>query len=174
MKTKKRKSMKQAKEPSFKRAKPLRYIDAALPGFEAFSSQPIVDRLKEAVRPVMAQVAPNLYAPMRRGGKSPDNCLCFWADKGDGTYYLIPQNQRMVRLDAELAELLGFRGQYQTIRRLGVAGFVEVIPIAPHTYFINLDSWFNHLRRCAEDPEFWQRGGKNLKAYRSVICRGMI
>lgn len=169
MKSKNRNTEKRARALVEKRVKPLRYMDAALPGFEAFSSQPIVDRLKEAVRPVMAQVAPGLYAPMRRGGKSPDNCLCFWADKGDGTYYLIPQNQRMVRLDGELAELLGFRGQYHTIRRLGEAGFVEVIAIAPHTYFINLDSWFNHLRRCAEDPEFWAKSKKNLREYRSVI-----
>ena len=145
-------------------------VTGVLPGFEAYSERPIIDRLKEATRPVMSQVAPGLYAPYRSGStKVAENCLCFWADKGDGTFYLIPHNQRLVRLDAELAELLGFRGQYQTIRRLGEAGFVEVIQVAPHTFFINLDSWFNHLRRCAEEPEFWAKERKNLKAYRSVI-----
>lgn len=146
------------------------YVSQSLPGFEAYSDRPIIDRLREATRPVMSQVAPGLFAPYRATGKHvPENCLCFWSDKGDGTYFLMPHNQRLVRLDAELAELLGFRGQYQTIRRLGEAGFIEVIQIAPHTYFINLDSWFNHLRRCAEDPEFWEKSKKNLKAYRSVI-----
>ena len=149
---------------------PKRLVTGVLPGFEAYSERPIIDRLREATRPVMSQVAPNLYAPYRSGTtKVAENCLCFWSDKGDGTYFLIPHNQRLVRLDAELAELLGFRGQYQTIRRLGEAGFIEVIQVAPHTYFINLDSWFNHLRRCAEDPEFWTKEKKNLKAYRSVI-----
>lgn len=147
-----------------------RYTNSTLPGFESFSDKPIIDRLKEATRPVMSQVAPGLYAPYRsKSTKVAEHCLCFWSDRGDGTYYLIPHNQRLVRLDAELAELLGFRGQYQTIRRLGEAGFVEIIQVAPHTYFINLDSWFNHLRRCAEDPEFWAREKKNLKTYRSVI-----
>jgi len=147
-----------------------RYVTGVLPGFESYSERPIIDRLREATRPVMAQVAPGLYAPFRSGStKVAENCLCFWADKGDGTYFLIPQNQRLVRLDADLAELLGFRGQYQTIRRLGEAGFIEVIQVAPHTFFINLDSWFNHLRRCAEEPEFWAKEKKNLKSYRSVI-----
>ena len=147
-----------------------RYHTVALPGFESFSDDPIIDRLKEATRPVMSMVAPGSYVPFReRSTKVQENCLCFWSDKGDGTFYLIPHNQRLVRLDAELAEMLGFRGQYNTIRRLGEAGFIEVIRVAPHTYFINLDSWFNHMRRCAEDPEFWEKEKKNLKAYRSVI-----
>ena len=163
--------MKQAKGTKTKRPIRIkRLTTGVLPGLEEYSDRPIVDRLREATEPVMAQVAPGLYAPFRKKStKVQENCLCFWSDKGDGTYYLIPHNQRLVRLDAELAELLGFRGQYHTIRRLGSAGFIEVIQVAPHTFFINLDSWFNHMRRCAEDPEFWDKAKRNLKSYRSVI-----
>lgn len=146
-----------------------RYAECTLPGFEQYDSRPIVERLREATRPVMAQVAPGKYAPWRAKGKVQEYCLCMWRDNGDGTWNPIPTNQRLVRLDADLARLLGFPGQHQTLRRLGEAGFVEIIPVAPHCYFINLDSWFNHVRRCAETPEMWADGGKYIKAYRSVI-----
>ena len=146
-----------------------RFTDATLPGFEQYDSRPIVDRLREATRPMMAQVAPGKFAPWKARGRVQEYCLCMWRNNGDGTYSPIPVNQRMMRLDKELARLLGFPGQYATIRRLGVAEMVELFPVAPHCYFINLDSWFNHLRRCAENPEIWAEGSKYLKAYRSVI-----
>lgn len=127
-------------------------------------------RLKEATRPLMIQVAPGKFAPAKKDRGATDVCLCYWHDNGDETWTPLPVNQRLVRLDSELADLLGFRGQYNTIRRLGEAGFIEVIKAAPKFTLINLDSWFNHLRRCAEDPEFWDPGKRNLREYRSVIC----
>lgn len=146
-----------------------KFVDGTLPGFEGYDARPIVDRLQEATRPVMAQVAPGKYAPWKAKGKVQEYCLCMWRDNGDGTWSPIPINQRLLRLDRKLGDLLGFPGQYQTLRRLGEAGFIEVIPVAPHCFFINLDSWFNHVRRCAETPEIWQPGGKFIKAYRSVV-----
>jgi hypothetical protein len=95
--------------------------------------------------------------------------LCLFADNGDGTMTPVPVTQRLVRLDYDLARMLGFPGGYNTLRRLGEAGFVEIIKAAPSFHLINLDSWFNHLRRCAENPEFWDRQGKNFKVYQSVI-----
>lgn len=148
---------------------PARFTELTLPGFEKYDSRPIADRLLEATRPMMAQVAPGKFAPWKAKGKVQEYCLCMWRDNGDGTYSPIPVNQRMLRLDRELALLLGLPGQYGTIRRLGEAQMVELFPVAPHCYFINLDSWFNHLRRCAENPEIWAEGSKYLKAYRSVI-----
>lgn len=145
------------------------YAECTLPGFEQYDSRPIVDRLREATRPTMAQVSPGKFAPWKAKGKVQEYCLCMWHDNGDGTYSPIPINQRLIRLDGDLARLLGFPGQYATLRRLGVAGFIEIMPVAPHCNFINLDSWFNHLRRCAETPEMWAEGSKWIKAYRSAI-----
>lgn len=146
-----------------------RYIDRSLPGFEQFDVRPVVDRLKEATRPTMVQVAPGKYAPWKAKGKIQEYVLCMWHDNGDGTWNPIPVNQRLLRLDRDLAKMLGFSGQYQTLRRLGTAGIIELIPVAPHCCFLNLDSWFNHVRRCAENPEIWEKGSKWLKAYRSAI-----
>jgi hypothetical protein len=159
-----------AKKTAIKRVMAsMQYTDRTLPGFENYDTRPVVDRLREATRPMMAQVAPGKFAPWKAKGKVQEYCLCMWHDNGDGTYSPIPVNQRLLRLDRELASLLGFPGQYATLRRLGVAEMVEIMPVAPHCYFINLDSWFNHIRRCAENPEIWSEGSKYLKAYRSVI-----
>jgi hypothetical protein len=148
-----------------------RLIDVELPGFEedAPLEEPITERLKQATKPMMVQVSPGHYAPAVRSGKSPDMCLCYWHDNGDGTLSPKPVNQRLIRLDSSLAKLLGFAGQYVTILRLGEAGFIEIIKATPGLTLINLDSWFNHLRRCAEDSEFWDKRGKNYQLYKTTI-----
>ena len=147
-----------------------RLIGIPLPGFEDPSQMQItiIDRLKTATKPSMVMVAPGRYAPAMRG-KAPDMCICYWQDNGDGTMRPYPVNQRLVRLDSNVARLLGFAGQYCTLRRLGEAGFIEIVKAAPGFTLINLDSWFNHLRRCAEDPEFWDKTRKNYLTYKSVI-----
>jgi hypothetical protein len=74
-----------------------------------------------------------------------------------------------MRLDRRLARMLGFAGQYATLHRLGWAGFIEIVSPSPGVSLLNLDSWFNHLRRCAEDPEFWSKSGPNYRAYSEAI-----
>jgi hypothetical protein len=144
---------------------------AALPGFESATpvEDTLIERLKDATKPLLIQVAPGRFAPAKRAGKNPHMTLCFWRDNGDGTLSPIPVTQRLVRLDGEVASLLGFAGQYNTLRRLGEAGFVEIVKAAPGLTLLNVDSWFNHLRRCAENPDFWDRGRKNYQAYKLVI-----
>ena len=125
-------------------------------------------RLKDAARPAMVQAAPGRWVPAN--GKVPEVSLCKWRQEADGSWTPLPFTERLVRLDAQLAAVLGFGGrQYQTLRRLGAAGFVEMIQIAPRVVLINLDSYCNHLRRCAEDPFFWSTGGRNLDEYRKAI-----
>lgn len=133
------------------------------------SDRPLAEDLKRAVRPAMAEVAPGKFVPMAPRGRAPEVALCVWHQNEDGTHTPRPINQRMVRLDRELARLLGFQNGYNTLRRLGRAGYVELIAAAPHCTMINLDSWFNHLRRCAEDPEFWSAQKNNLREYRKAI-----
>jgi hypothetical protein len=130
----------------------------------------LTDRLKQATRPEMVEVAPGKFAPKDPSIPLPEYTISKWERNGDGTWRVVPFKEPFVRLDVCLAALLGFPGrQCNTIRRLGEAGFVEMIRIAPGTTLLNLDSWFNHLRRCAEDPEFWQRQGGNFRAYRESI-----
>jgi hypothetical protein len=128
---------------------------------------PINQRLIEATRPDMIQVAPGRWAP-RPGRKAPDVTLATWQANADGTYTPTPICERMVKLTRKLTTMLGFPGQFETIRRLGRAGYVECIKLTPHIYMLNLDSWFGHLRRCAEDPDFWDQDGKNLRAYKQA------
>lgn len=128
---------------------------------------PIDKRLLEATRPDMVQVAPGRFAP-RPGRKVPDMTIATWQANADGTYTAFPHTERMVKLNRKLTSLLGFPGQFETIRRLARAGYVECIKLSPQVYMLNLDSWFGHLRRCAEDPEFWDPDGKNLRAYKAA------
>jgi len=128
---------------------------------------PINKRLLDATRPDMVQVAPGRWTP-RPGRKAPDVTLASWQLQADGTYAAVPTTERMVKLTRKLSALLGFPGQFETIRRLGRAGYVECIKLTPHIYMLNLDSWFGHLRRCAEDPDFWDPDGKNLRAYKAA------
>ena len=162
-----------------------RQSDQALPGFRSYvpdpipssavcrpSSGPILGRLRAATRPIMVQAAPGKFIPNPENPQSEignDTTLARWSPNGDGTYSPIPFTEPMMRVNSKLLRLLGFQGQWQTLDRLGRAGFVEMLRIAPKTTLINLNSYYNHLARCAEDPEFWSEQKKNLSEYRKSI-----
>ena len=116
----------------------------------------------------MVQVAPGKWMP-RGEAEPPEVSLCRWQGNGDGTYRPDPQVDRLVRLDAKLARLLGFEGRWRTLERLGRMGCIEIITVSPRFRLINLASWFNHLRKCAEDPELWNEGRGYVEEYRKVI-----
>ena len=116
----------------------------------------------------MVATAPGKFVPYRTE-TPPDVSLCSWQANGDGTFCPVPHTERMVRLNRKLAKFLGFTDRWDTLIRLGRAGFIEVVLISPHCTMLNLDSWFNHLRRCAEDPEFWDAHRNNYKEYRKSI-----
>jgi hypothetical protein len=134
------------------------------------SHAPFVDKCRTATQPDMVQVAPGEWAPARRGATPPELTLATWKQNTSGTYYPVPVTDRLVRLTRKLVGLLGFPGMYNTLLRLGDAGFVELVRVAPNTHMLNLDSYYNHLRRCAEDPTFWA-DQRRLKQYRSTYQR---
>jgi len=164
---------------------------SALPGFRSCVPAPrstgdgratldapralIQSRLRAATRPAMVQVAPGKYVPApssisnQKSEINNEITLAHWNPNGDGTYSPLPYTEPMVRVDSKLIHLLGFRGQWHTLARLARAGFVEMIRIAPATTLLNLNSFFNHLARCAEDPEFWDAGKGNIEEYRKSI-----
>lgn len=143
-------------------------VVAAAASAETDPNRPAIDkRLLDATRPDMVQVAPGKFAP-RPGRKVPDMTVATWQANADGTYSAVPVCERMVKLTRKLSSTLGFPGQFETMRRLGRAGYIECIKATPHIYMLNLDSWYGHLRRCAEDPEFWDPDGKNLRAYKQA------
>lgn len=131
-------------------------------------AQKITTKLRSATAPELIQVAPGKF--MQNGhGKLPDVVLASLRPCGDGTFQVLPITERIVRLTPALVRRLGFgsdRGR--TLKRLGVAGFIEVMYPAPKCAMINLDSWYNHLRRVAEDPFFWEKAA-NKKAYQQAL-----
>jgi hypothetical protein len=129
----------------------------------------IAKRMDSRTRPAMIMAAPGKYVPA--GTEVPEMTLCRWERCGDG-YAPVPVLERWVRLDSDLIRLLGFnschRSRSDTMLRLSRAGFIEIILVAPKCHLINLDSWFNHLRRCAEDPFFWEDAERIAEYRRSI------
>lgn len=123
-------------------------------------------------RRVMTQVAPgeNVYVP-EAGHDAPEYVLAKFVPYKDGTYRLVPYMLRMARVNKELLALLGFpaaeghQAQYQTLRRLAQAGFIEMIQISPGTWMLDVDSWFRHLRYCIQNPDCWEQGSEDRKTY---------
>lgn len=127
------------------------------------------ERLKAATRPPMIQVAPHLWAPDPEADRVLEITLARFVEAEGGHYRLVPVLENMARVNSDLLTKLGLERQFLTLYRLARAGFIEMIRIAPHTYLLNLDSYYNHVRRCAEDPEFWDAGVGNREEYRKAL-----
>jgi hypothetical protein len=102
----------------------------------------------------LIEVAPGLWRPCKPGDV-PEVVLARLESAGNGAYRLVPAGEAWARLDSTTVSALGFPGRWDTLLRLGIAGFIEIVKPAPGTTLLNLASWWGHLRRCAEDPWFW-------------------
>lgn len=123
--------------------------------------------LRKLTEPAMVKVAPGRWVPTT--DESPEYTLCIWRECGGGEYEPVPESTRLVRVNSPLLKALGLPQQFRTLNRLAEAGFIEMIHAAPRMYMLNIDSWFNHLRRVAEDEEFWEPGRGNLEEYLGVL-----
>lgn len=148
---------------------------------ELFSGLGARDRIPQPLpvepSPAMVRVAPGRHAWVPKDAATPPDeyVLCRWSKQADGTYAPVPVAGRYVRLDSSTAELLGFparavsdereRCRYDTILRLGRAGFVDVVRIAPNTAMLDLDSWYRHLADCMDAPERWEEGSEDRETY---------
>jgi hypothetical protein len=126
----------------------------------------LVFSLKEATQPTMAEVSPGRWVPLRPGVEVPSVTLARWIENPDHSYKLLPFTERLIRVDRHLQNKLGLGDRWDTLSRLITAGFVEGLRICPKTTLLNLESYYNHLSRVAEDPEFWAEGKGNLEEYR--------
>ena len=127
--------------------------------------------------PDMVRVAPGRHAWVQKRAATPppEYVVCRWSKQADGTWAPVPVAGRYVRLDSSTATLLGFparagsdareRCRYDTILRLGRAGFVDLVRVAPNTILLDLDSWYRHLADCMDDPDRWEDGRDDRKTY---------
>lgn len=128
--------------------------------------------------PTMVRVAPGRHAWVPKDAATPPDeyVMCRWSKQADGTFAPVPVAGRYVRLDSKTATLLGFparagapdtpeRCRYDTILRLGRAGFVDVVRIAPNTALLDIDSWYRHLADCMDDPDRWEEGREDRETY---------
>lgn len=116
-------------------------------------------RLRAAQKQHLFEVAPGLFRSLG-DIPPPDLIVARLTDLGDGTYKLSPAYEQWVRLCPGLARTLGFPRHYNTLYRLGRAGFVEIAYIAPNTPLLNLCSYWGHLANVLEDSSFWDQSTK--------------
>jgi len=135
---------------------------------------PLKDELEALARSGMVRVAPGRHAWVPAAAcdpaTMPQYCLCRWAEQPDGTYVPIPFPYRLVRLTPKTTSMLGFMSgnrdiRYSTLLRLAAAEFVDIIRISPNCQMLDLDSWFQHLADCMDDPEYWEPGSEARERY---------
>lgn len=137
------------------------------------STEELVDQLDLFRKPVLREVAPGKFVPTAGASEDlPEVIPCRVRDLGNGEVALVPFREDWMRMDSENLKLLGLEKAQHTVKRLAAAGFIEAIKVAPHTWMLNVTSYYNHLRRIAEaqaDGEnFWEEGGGNREAYRQA------
>ena len=127
-------------------------------------------RLLEAAKADMVRVAPGVHVwRPRDAARVPETALCRWAQV-QGGYAPVPIAGRYVRLTAPVAARLGFRNaekdhRYDTLLRLGRAGFVDIAHVSPGCYMIDIDSWHRHLADVLDDEGYWDEGRGNIEKY---------
>jgi len=118
----------------------------------------------------LVQVSPGRYS--YAGGAAPEQVVAETYRHADGTLGIRPMaGCRNVRLSRGATPgILGVSSD--TVVRLGMAGFVDVYHVSPGVFLLDLDSWFGHLRKVQEDPDFWDREGGNYRTY--MLKTGMV
>lgn len=94
-----------------------------------------------------------------------------WIAQGGGLFK--PQLQlreRYVRLTPSTVKSLALGCEYRSLRRLVVAGFVEGCKVSPGCWMFNVESYFAHVERVKNDPEFWDKDNpdRNYQKYMST------
>jgi hypothetical protein len=113
--------------------------------------------------PRMVEVGPGQFAPAPVQGELPfgvpETVFCDVVELPQGgVYKLVPRSwEQLERVTVELCARLGLGRQTRTLRRLIRGGFVDGGRVSPEVYTVNLASYFQHLKRCAEDPDYWER-----------------
>lgn len=132
-------------------------------------------RFRELSKPDMLRItpstsnAPAVYVP-KPGTRVPDLVLARWSELSDGRYHLVPVAGRWARLSTELCTILGFRDmnrnrKYETMMRLGRAGYIEIVKVSPGCWMLDLDTWWRHIADCMESPEMWDEGSEERANY---------
>lgn len=129
-------------------------------------------RMRDLAKPDMVRVAPDRHAWVPAGNvpEPPGYVFCRWCKTAQGNYAPIPVAGRWVRLSEDLVAGMGFidgrkRRRYETLKRLGRAGFIDIVHLSPGCWMLDLDSWFRHLAECADNAEMWDEGSEDRESY---------
>ena len=123
----------------------------------------------------LVQIAPGLWRPAEGVDPAsiPDVILARTMRAPDGAVRLVPAGEQWVRLDSDIVQALGFAGDCKTLLRLAMAGFIEIVRVAPRCKLLNLSSWWGHVRRVSEDQDFWNADDPKGRARHEAYCRAI-
>ncbi len=125
--------------------------------------------MNTAAKTPMVEVAPNRWVQQELGFSVPETIFCDVVPAGEGKWKLVPRTwEQWERVTGELCLKLGLGERTDTLRRLIRSNFVDGARVSPDLYTVNLASYFAHLKRCAENPDFWN-DEEVLEVYRSTI-----
>jgi hypothetical protein len=117
----------------------------------------------------MAEVAPGRFVQLDFNFERAEIVLCDTVDNGDGTVRLVPRSwEKWEKVTDDLCQKLGLGRSTDTLRRLIRGGFVDGGRVSPYLYVVNLAAYFAHLKRCSEDPDYWNNP-KVLAEYRTTL-----
>jgi hypothetical protein len=112
------------------------------------------------------EIAPGVRVAQLPREHVPELAIIRWQAIGDGTYRpIVKVYEPRIRV-TDAARILGL--DYRTLLRLFRAGMIEGEQIAPNNIQVSLTSWFEHVEKVRNDPEFWSRK-TNIQKYRDAL-----
>lgn len=105
----------------------------------------------------IVEIAPNKFVQLDLNLPPPEMVLCDVVPIPGhaGHFKLSPRSwERLVRVTPELLDRLGV--DRMTLLRLIRSGFVDGARVVPRAYVVNLVSFFAHMKKCAENPDYWE------------------
>ena len=130
------------------------------------SNKSYFDGVKAMTTPTMVEVKPGRWVARDSALDIPERFITSRIKQSDGTCRLVPDTVKLAHITSNLLAVLGLPEHgWRILHKLNAAKFVEVLRVSPRCSSLNLDSYFNHLKRVAEDPDFWDQEGENFKLY---------
>lgn len=117
------------------------------------------------------EVAPGKTATLNEK-TMPKVGVCRFIPIGNGEYKIqIDTKLSWVRLRPNTPKELGLGIEYRSLFRLVATGFVLGQKVTPNCWQFSLQSYFDHLERVRNDPEFWEENNpaQNLQKYRAAL-----
>lgn len=98
--------------------------------------------------------------------------VCKFISLGDNLFKAqVVRCPSWVRLTEMAPAQLGLGIEYNSLKRLIIAGFVLGQKVTPRNWQFSLESYYEHVERVHNDPEFWDpdNPARNYQKYQAAL-----